>query len=230
MSTIPPPQLNSNNYDANGWLKYKQAFEIYLAAIGMNIEDKETGKRICSLLLHCMGQEGIAIYNTFGIAKKDVNNYSVLLDKFDSYFLPKRNTTFERHKFFIRSQKDGESIENYVTELKILAATCEFENLKDSLIRDRVVCGIQNDTLREKLLGQPSLTLDKCIEMCKSTEAVRTQMEKIAHEDNMSTINKIQIQPKGKAKEETINKFKNQSGEHKKIFKCSRCGRDHKIN
>ena len=37
------------------------------------------------------------------------------------------------------NQVDGESADQYITELQTLAATCEFGDLKDSRIRDRIV-------------------------------------------------------------------------------------------
>ena len=42
----------------------------------------------------------------------------------------------------------------------MLADTCEFGSLKDGLIRDHLVCGIEDDSLRKKLLQEPKLTLD----------------------------------------------------------------------
>ena len=37
-----------------------------------------------------------------------------------------------------RNQKDGERIDNFVSELKRLPLTCEFSDLGDSLIPDRI--------------------------------------------------------------------------------------------
>jgi len=45
----------------------------------------------------------------------------------------------ERAKFNLRSQKDNESVENFITDLYCLAEYCEFGTLKDDLIRDRIV-------------------------------------------------------------------------------------------
>ena len=41
-----------------------------------------------------------------------------------------------------RNQKDGERIDDFVSELKRLSVTCEFGGLRDSLIRDRIVGGV----------------------------------------------------------------------------------------
>ena len=59
--------------------------------------------------------------------------------------VPKRNLTYERHSFFTRSQESGETIDQFVTGLRTLAKTCEFDVLCESLIKDRLVCGISDD-------------------------------------------------------------------------------------
>ena len=39
---------------------------------------------------------------------------------------------------------DGETIDQYVTELKRLAKDCAYGELKSEMIRDRIVCGTNN--------------------------------------------------------------------------------------
>ena len=58
---------------------------------------------------------------------------------FQELLRTKKKLTFERHKFFSRAQAKGESIDQYATELRTLASTCEFQDLRDGLVRDRIV-------------------------------------------------------------------------------------------
>ena len=76
----------------------------------------------------------------------------------------------ERHKFNVRAQEATEPVQNFITALKILAETCEYGNLKDSLIRDRIVCGVTSGNLRKQLLKERELTLQKAIQMCQIHE------------------------------------------------------------
>ena len=64
----------------------------------------------------------------------------------------------EQHKFNTQVQQHGESIQMYVSDLKNKASTCEFRDLKDE-IKDWLVCGIENDKLRQSLLQEDKLTL-----------------------------------------------------------------------
>ena len=63
--------------------------------------------------------------------------------------------------------------------LKSLADTCEFETLKESLIRDRIVFGIQDSTAREKLLRDAELTLKTATEKVRAAELTQVQLKKI---------------------------------------------------
>ena len=74
-----------------------------------------------------------------------------VLEKFESFCNPRKNTIYGRYVFFSRNQDNGESIDHYVTALKNLASTCEFGALKESFICDWFVFGIQDSSVRERL-------------------------------------------------------------------------------
>lgn len=103
-----------------------------------------------------------------------------MIEKFDNYCSPTVNETVERYKFFTRNQGFGESIDSYVTELKLLTKTCNFGTLRDSLIRDRIVCGINNASMRERLLREKAMSLDTCIQLCRAAELSRENCRAIA--------------------------------------------------
>ena len=73
------------------------------------------------------------------------------MGKFDSYFDVRRNTIFERARFNRRSKKEGESVEQYKNDLYDLAEFCAYGVLKDEMLRDRLVVGIRDLSLSEKL-------------------------------------------------------------------------------
>ena len=71
--------------------------------------------------------------------------------KFENYFIAKRNIIFDRPKFVSRSQQVGESVDSIITDLYGLERYCNFGALKEELIRDRIIVGLQNRELSEKL-------------------------------------------------------------------------------
>ena len=84
-----------------------------------------------------------------------------MLAKFDAHFAVTKNVIFERAHFNKRKQEKGESIELFITDVNQLAESCEFGTMNNELIRDRIVVGIQDNTLSERLQMEPNLTLDK---------------------------------------------------------------------
>jgi hypothetical protein len=56
---------------------------------------------------------------------------------------------------------------------------CEFKELTESLIRDRIVCGTSNLKLQERLLRESDLTLDRAVLLCKADEDTRKQTDEI---------------------------------------------------
>ena len=57
----------------------------------------------------------------------------------------------EHTKFNKRSQLPDEPVEQFITSLCNLAADCNFGELKDKLIRDRIVVRIRAASLSERL-------------------------------------------------------------------------------
>ena len=52
---------------------------------------------------------------------------------------------------------------------------CDFGAIKDSLIRDQIVVGINDPKLRERLLRETDLTLEKAFKLCRITEQSKEQ-------------------------------------------------------
>ena len=50
-----------------------------------------------------------------------------------------------------RRQNSGESVDHYITDLKTLAASCEYGDLVNDLITSQLVAGIQSDKVRDTL-------------------------------------------------------------------------------
>ena len=88
-----------------------------------------------------------------------------------------KNETFERYKFNSRNQENGEPIELYVAELRKMAKSCNYRDLEESLIRDRVVLGVPDVSVRKRLLQESDLNLTKAVSVVKAHEANKKQMQ-----------------------------------------------------
>ena len=148
------------------WKNWIKQFRLFIVAAGF---EEETEKRKVALLLSLIGEQGMSVFNSFEIDEGKVKLQD-LISKFDAHFNPKKNTTVERHNFFSRQQKLGEPIDEYVTVLKNLAATCELGLLKDSLVMDALILGLHRDnvSMKIRLLQEEDLTLDSAVKICRS--------------------------------------------------------------
>ena len=81
--------------------------------------------------------------------------------------------------FFSCNQLQGQNIDDFVTELKSRAAHCEFQTLKDSLIKDKLVVGVNDKKVQELLLREDYLDLEKAIQICRAAEEVKEQSHEI---------------------------------------------------
>ena len=111
-----------------------------------------------------------------------------IMEKCERYCNPRNNLTFDRHSFFTRNQQEGETIDTYVTELRNKASRCEFADLKDGLIRDRIVCGITNDSVRARLLRESDLSLEKCVDICRASEISAFQLKELTDEKSVHAV------------------------------------------
>ena len=69
-----------------------------------------------------------------------------------------------------------------MTDLRNKAARFEFGDLKDEVILDRIVCGINDDTVRARLLREAELTLEGCLYICRAAEISSKQLKVLNEE------------------------------------------------
>ena len=124
-----------------------------------------------------MGEAADDIMISFGLTADDAKQYEQVKNRFESHFIVKRNIIFERAKFNLRSQQEGESVETFITDLHCLAEHCEFGVLKDERIRDRIVVGLKDKKLSEKLQLDSKLTLEKAVTQARQSETVKKQQD-----------------------------------------------------
>ena len=204
-----PLALDLRHNKTKAWSLFKQKWTNFEIATGL--KEKEEDTRLATLL-SIIGDEALEAYNGFQWdTDADKLKIEKVLDNFEKYCNPKRNVPFERYVFNSRFQKSGETIDEYVNQLRLLAESCEFGSLKDSLIRDMVIFGCNDERLKESMLREPDLSLQRAIKMCRLTERAKD------HHNKMS-----------KRSFEEIDKITTQK--NKNVIKCKFCNKMHERN
>ena len=96
--------------------------------------------------------------------------------------------TVERHIFNSRIRYPGESIDKYITDLRLTVKTCEYGTMADEMIKDRIVVGAHSDIVRGRLLREKDLCLTKAIDICKAAESSTKQLEKLTDEKKVEIL------------------------------------------
>ena len=86
-------------------------------------------------------------------------------------YAARRNVIVERARFNRRRQNPGESVDTFIQDLYRLAENCEYGTLKDELIGDRIIVGVLDDTLSDRLKAKPDLILADAVRMSKQADA-----------------------------------------------------------
>ncbi|XP_068761775.1 uncharacterized protein [Montipora capricornis] len=170
----PPSELDIDSLNlADVWKEWKEAWELYRISSGLH--EKDAAIQIATIQ-SILGTKARRVLKTLPNIPGDITQRTVggILTALETYCVPRKNTTYERYVFRMTIQEDR-SFDIFVTDLRRRAEYCDFGAIKDSLIRDQIVVGINDPKLRERLLRETDLTLEKAVKLCRITEQSKEQ-------------------------------------------------------
>ncbi|XP_023809022.1 uncharacterized protein K02A2.6-like [Oryzias latipes] len=154
------------------WEEYCEIMDHFFIANGIDDADKKR-----AVLLSSVGAQTYALMrNLLSPVKPGERSYQELVSLLKDHFHPKPSEITQRWKFNTRDRKHVESVGDYVAELRKLAQDCNFGDTLTVMLRDRLVCGI-NDRIQRKLLAEEGLTFDRAFKMAVAIEAASRDME-----------------------------------------------------
>ena len=175
---------------AENWEEFERAWNDYYIATGLDKKlkteeeaDDPAGQLVVAAATLCSAMETECrkiLNNLPEVTEETRKNPDPIIKALRTYFLPQRNVLYKCFLFNSAVQKAGETVDQFVLRLRQLADTCEFDTLKDSLIRDRLVIGTKDEAGRERLLRKrpvPDLTV--CVEDLRAAEASRSHKQAI---------------------------------------------------
>jgi len=216
---VPLPLLNHEGNMAQNWERYKGIFK----EADNLLNPKGDTRQRCSAMLLGIGEKGLEAYKALGLNDSEYYNWDAMLKRLDKIFNPIQNVIYKTFKFNTTDQKEGQSLRDYFTEIRHLADDCEFGQLKDRMVRDRIVVGIRDHEMRQKLLtlDAKNINLKKCMDIfyafdcAQSTSAQMTNRQK--HCANDVNVDKVKA---------TDFHFQKKTD---MIYDCKYCKGDHKI-
>eukprot|EP00731_Ephydatia_muelleri_P001779 Em0001g1779a len=159
-------KLGEFSSECESLVAYIERVEVYFLANNIGNERK------VPVLLSVLGSKTYAVLrDLLAPTKPKDKSFAELVEVLSRHFEPKPIIIAERFRFHRRDQKSGESIAVFLSELRRLAAHCSFGAFLEEALRDRLVCGVTNDTIQRRLLTEADLTLNRAFEIAQGMEA-----------------------------------------------------------
>lgn len=201
---------------AENWNKFKDQLEIFLTA---SEQDTKSDRVKAAILKNLIGEDALDLLKTMDMGDEERASYNAIVKKLEEYCVPKKNILYERFVFYKRKQSQGESFDEFLADIKKLAKPCEFGQAKDEMLRDRIVLGIFDTKLQEKLLCMTDHSLEKVTEKCRVYERSTKQTKEVQGEATTAV--------------EMVRKFRRQeirqnSTRSQMKRACTYCGLDHR--
>lgn len=201
-------------------------FEQFRVASGLS-EGDET--RQLNTLLYCLGEKAEEVLLSTGINEDERKVYNTVIEKLDSFFKVRKNVIFERARFNRRSQLEGETADQYIMALMQLVESCEYGTLRQDMLRDRIVVGIRDSAMSERLQLDPDLKLDKAMKFVRQREAVHEgQLVLKGTEDGSvmpANVDETKLGRRRPPKRSSVNTKPKPSNPTRRT-RCNRCGKD----
>ena len=192
------------------WTQYVERLEHYFVANG--ISDAAQKKAI---LLTVIGAAAYKLLrNLVAPEKPGDKEYLALLEAMRQHHSPIPSEIVQRFKFNSCFRQPGESISTFVAELRSLAEFCNFGSTLNEMLRDRLVCGVNDDSIQRRLLAEEKLTFQKALELAQAQETASKNAQALQGSSNQAHGSGVySLGLKGKSKDQPSTK-------------CHRCGKD----
>ncbi len=155
------------------WEEYCEIVEHFFTA-----NDIDEGDKKKSIMLSVVGAQTYSLMrNLLSPAKPGEKTFEQLVTLLKNHFNPKPSEIVQRFKFDSCMRKPTESVAEYVAELRKLAQDCNYGETLPRMLRDRLVCGINDDHIQRRLLSETSLTFESALSLAQAMESANKNVQ-----------------------------------------------------
>ena len=126
----------------------------------------------------------------------------------------------QRYRFHKPEQKEGETVVQFIAELRSLARSCEFDNALQSSLRDRFVCGLRDTATVTKLITVRNLSLDDAVQQAYGLESTVHETSQVRSLVTSVMKHNVPVNAVGQGARRSVRKFSSTSQE----VACVHCG------
>lgn len=179
--------------EADNWEAYQLRLEAYF-----EVHDVADEKKRRAILVTALSTKTVDLLAArCAPAKIQDLKYDDAVKFLGERFAPACNEIAESYKFFTRNQLAGESANEFIVEIRKIASRCNFGNALDRMLRDRIVCGLRDASVRRHLLSQTALTLKEAEEAARAAEMAAANVDHMASVQNTDNVHAMTMKRKG---------------------------------
>ena len=120
----------------------------------------------------------------------------------------------QRYRFNTRYRQQAETIATFVSELRSIAEFCNYGESLNDMLRDRLVCGINDSAIQRRLLAENKLSFTKAMEISQGMEAATKNAQTLQSSRGVG-----EVQPGA------VHKLYSQQKKSTPETTCYRCGK-----
>jgi hypothetical protein len=166
---------------------YLQRLDNYITIRGLVTNTPEVNAQKVQIFINCLGPKTYQTLTSLTAPdlpnKKDFKTLTTLLK---NHLSPQASEIAEQHKFLLRLQHEGESIANFVADLKMHTTNCNFicpsckHSTTDTHLRSQFIRGVRDNDIRERLLQQKEdVNFQKIVELALAIETSKLESKQI---------------------------------------------------
>ena len=213
------------------WTEYVERVQQFFVANSLTGEDKAEKRRATFLTLI-----GPATYKRLkslvSPKKPHEKTFDQLVEVLTKHYSPKPVEIMQRYRFYSRSRRTGESVAEFVADLRSLAKDCNFGDTLETMLRDKLACGINDPSIQKKLLAEEGLDFKRALAIAEGTEAadrdlreMRTPRTEFSTRVKQEPVNKVQPRSE-KPRSSRYPETQNSDAREKPCYRCG--GTNHK--
>ena len=198
------------------WQCYVERLQQYFIANDVDATEKQR-----AILLSIVGGKTYQLIRNFlGPAKPTERSFDEIVEAVRNHYQPVPSVIVKRFNFHTRACKLGENVSTYVSELRKLLEYCNFGDTLEDMLRDRLICGINDNRVKRHLLAEPGLTFAKALELAQAAETAESNAKQLEQVTQSTVVHTVSSRKKGGGSHR-------QTAAHREIVKCYRCGGKH---
>ena len=163
------------------------------------------------LIINWLGREAAQVLKSMEV---EADKPDEVFEALEKIFRPESNQTLVRFRFRSMKQTQHQSIDDYMSKLRLALPDCKYKNDADELLKDQFLFGVHNKEIQDHLLGEIS-EVDKSM---KALYEARKIESKHKQHKLLGTVNPSSLT--------SIDAIKAQKFSRRKD--CNFCGQSHK--